>query len=108
MTEDDISRGLSSQNLVTGKAYAPVDSPCYVESTIAALPTGDDGTDELWKLNHYYERLDDWNDAHGIAKSPFAGPAADPFFELHNLTTILKNATTRHVRQGQSLVMQSC
>ncbi len=86
MTEDDISRGLSTQNLITGKAYPPVDTPCYIESTIAALPTGADGTDELWKLNHYYERLDDWNDAHGISKNPFAGPAADPFLELHNLT----------------------
>ncbi len=45
-----------------------------------------DGADELWKLNHYYERLDDWNEAHGIPKNPFAGPAAEPAFELHNLT----------------------
>ncbi len=41
----------------------------------------------MWKLNHYYERLDDWNEAHGIPKYPFAGPAAEPAFELHNLTT---------------------
>ena len=60
--------------------------PCYIESTLATLPTGKDGADELWKLNHYYERLDDWNEAHGIPKNPFAGPAADPVFEMHNLT----------------------
>jgi hypothetical protein len=41
---------------------------------------------ELWKLNHYYERLDDWNADHGIPKNPFAGPAAEPIFELHNLS----------------------
>ena len=41
---------------------------------------------ELWKLNHYYERLDDWNADHGIAANPFAGPAAEPAWELHNLT----------------------
>jgi hypothetical protein len=86
MTEDDISRGLSTQNILTGEPYPPVDAPCYVESTIAVLPTGQNRTEELWKLNHYYERLDDWNDAHGIPKNPFAGPAADPAFELHNLT----------------------
>jgi arylsulfatase A-like enzyme len=86
MTEDDISRGLSTQNILTGKAYPPVDAPCHIESTIAMLPTGQDGADELWKLNHYYERLDDWNEAHGIAKNPFAGPAAEPVVELHNLT----------------------
>jgi arylsulfatase A-like enzyme len=87
MTEDDISRGLSTRNILTGEAYPPVDVPCYIESTIAVLPTGPDSTDELWKLNHYYERLDDWNEAHGIPKNPFAAPAADPAFELHNLTT---------------------
>jgi len=86
MTEDDMSRGISAQNLLTGKAYPPVDRPCFIESAIASLPTGKDRSDELWKLNHYYERLDDWNTDHGIPKNPFAGPAADPFFELHNLT----------------------
>jgi len=86
MTEDDISRGLSSQNLITGQPYDPVALPSRVESVIATLPTGAGGADELWKLNHYYERLDDWNAAHGIPKDPFAGPPADPFFELHNLS----------------------
>ena len=87
MTEDDISRGLSTKNILTGEPYPPVDVPCYIESTIATLPTGPDGADELWKLNHYYERLDDWNETHGIPKNPFAPPAAESFFELHNLTT---------------------
>ena len=82
MTEDDISRGLSTQNILTGEAYPPVDVPCYIESTIAMLPTGADGAEELWKLNHYYERLDDWNEAHGIPKNPFVGPPAEPVFEL--------------------------
>ncbi len=41
---------------------------------------------ELWKLNHYYERLDDWNADHGIQPNPFAPPAAEPVFEMHNLT----------------------
>jgi hypothetical protein len=50
------------------------------------LLTGKDATDELWKLNHYYERLDDWNEAHGIAKNPFLSAPAEPSFELHNLT----------------------
>ena len=86
MTEDDISRGLSTQNMISGKPYKSVDTPVHIESAIATLPTGQDGGDELWKLNHYYERLDDWNEAHGIKKNPFAGPAAEPFYELHNLT----------------------
>ncbi len=51
------------------------------------LPTGTGGAQELWKLNHYYERLDDWYAARGVAPNPFLGPAAEPDWELHNLTS---------------------
>jgi len=37
-------------------------------------------------LSPYYERLDDWHAAHGIAPNPFAAPAAEPMFELYDLT----------------------
>jgi arylsulfatase A-like enzyme len=87
MTEDDISRGLTQTNILTGKAFDAVQFPSHVESLVATLATGPDGTPELWKLNHYYERLDDWNAEHGIPANPFAAPAAEPAFEVHNLTT---------------------
>ena len=87
MTEDAVSRGLTTGNILTGKPFHPVDQPSCIESVIATLPTGDDGTPELWKINHYYERLDEWNTNQGIAPPPFAPPAAEPVFELHNLTT---------------------
>ena len=87
MTEDDVTRGLNQNNVLTGAPFDPVENPCFIESVITTLPTGGDGSAELWKLNHYYERLDEWNAAHGIPASPFAAPAADPVFELHNLTT---------------------
>ena len=38
-------------------------------------------------MNHYYERLDEWNAERGIAPNPFAGPAAESEWELHNLTS---------------------
>ena len=41
----------------------------------------------MWKLNHYYERLDDWYADQGVAPNPFLPPAAEPEWELHNLTT---------------------
>ena len=41
---------------------------------------------ELWKLNHYYERLDDWYSDQGIPASPLAAPPAAEQWELHNLT----------------------
>lgn len=87
MTEDDISRGLNHDNVLSGTPFETVEFPSHIESLIATLPTGDNGTDELWKLNHYYERLDEWHESKGIAKNPFAAPAADPLFEMHNLTT---------------------
>src|SRR6202034_1117749 len=65
MTEDDISRGISGRNVLTGRSYDPVSFPSRLESVITALPTGADGTAELWKLTHYYERLDAWQAAHG-------------------------------------------
>ena len=85
MTEDNISRGLSMGNVLTGEPYDAVDAPARVESVVAPLP-GADGAEHLWKLSHYYERLDDWKDAHGIAPSPFAAPAAEPMYELYDLT----------------------
>ena len=75
MTEDDISRGSRQGNAFTGEEYDPVRRPSKLESVIAALPTASDGTDELWKLNHYYESL------------PDDSPDAPSFYELHNLTT---------------------
>ena len=78
MTEDDVSRGLSELNMFSGKAYEPVPYPSCIESVIATLPTGEGEAGQLWKLNHYYERLDDWNEAHGVPKNPFAGRRPDP------------------------------
>lgn len=87
MTEDDITRGITQTNILTGEPFDAVPPPSNIESVITSLPTGPDGADELWKLNHYYDRLDDWNAEHGVAVDPFAPPAAAPAFELHNLTT---------------------
>jgi arylsulfatase A-like enzyme len=88
MTEDDVSRGLSRLGMVSGLEYEPVPYPSHVESVIAALPTGtaDGAAEELWKLNHYYERLDEFDRAHGLKAHPFAAPPADSVWELHNLT----------------------
>jgi hypothetical protein len=99
MTEDDVTRGLNQTNILTGKAFDAVEQPSNIESVIAALPTGPAGADELWKLNHYYERLDDWNADHGIAANPFTAPAAVSVYELHNLST---DAEERHNLAGES------
>jgi arylsulfatase A-like enzyme len=86
MTEDDVSRGLTQTSIVNGQAYEPVPYPAHVESVITSLPTGAGDAPELWKLNHYYERLDEFDQAHGLPANPFAPPPAEAAWELHNLT----------------------
>jgi len=86
MTEDDVARGLTPQNLFSGTSYEPVPYPSHVESVITTLPTGAGSASEVWKLNHYYERLDAFDQAHGLPTNPFAPPAAEPAWEVHNLT----------------------
>ena len=87
MTEDDVTRGVTQVNILNGTPFEPVSPPVNIESVLAALPTGEGGARELWKLNHYYERLDDWYASQGIPPNPFAAPAAESQWELHNLST---------------------
>jgi arylsulfatase A-like enzyme len=86
MTEDAITSGHSQRNVLTGEPFDALRPPACIESVVAELPTGAEGGRELWKLNHYYERLDEWHEARGIAPPPGSGPAAEPAWELHNLT----------------------
>jgi len=50
MTEDDISRGLSTQNILTGVPYPPVDVPCYIESTVAVYDVDPNCRNQAWVL----------------------------------------------------------
>jgi arylsulfatase A-like enzyme len=86
MTEDDVTRGLTQTNILTGAPFDPVAPPINIESVLSMLPTGDGGVPELWKLNHYYQRLDDWYAAQGVLPNPFLPPAVESDWELHNLT----------------------
>jgi arylsulfatase A-like enzyme len=84
MTDDDMTRGSSQQNPFTGEPFDAVEMPSRIESVIASRSTGADGSPELWKLSHYFERLDDWEAEHGFA--PASTAPTDTFWELHNLT----------------------
>ncbi len=87
LTEDNVTQGLTQQNVLSGETFDDVAPPGKIESVIATMATGEGGAGELWKLNHYYERLDDWYEAKGFTKNPFLAPPAEPVFELHNLST---------------------
>jgi len=104
MTEDNVSRGLSMYNVLTGVPYEPIPEPSKVEAVITHLPTGADGADELWKLNHYYERLDEFDRDHGVPPDPFAGPSAESQWELHNLT---RDPEERRNLEGSSAAVSS-
>ena len=65
-----MTRGISEVNMFTEKPYDPVRYTSKLEAAIATLPTGKNGARELWKLNHSYERLDEWNADHGIPQEP--------------------------------------
>ncbi len=104
MTEDDVTRGSTQVNILTGQPFDSVAMPTNIESVLATLPTGDGGAPELWKLNHYYERLDDWYADRGVAPNPFLGPAAEPAFELHNLTA---DAEERHNLADEAVAVRS-
>ncbi|MGI9579073.1 MAG: sulfatase-like hydrolase/transferase [Microthrixaceae bacterium] len=89
MTEDQMTEGLNQQNPMTGEAYESVRMPACVESLVAT-PAADGG---LWKINQYYERLADWEEAsdkpwptgplEGIRKP--SGEPAPPEWELYDL-----------------------
>lgn len=79
MTEDDVSRGSHQINLFTGRPYEAVQQPSTIESIVATLPTGPDGAQEIWKLNHDDQQRD--------AGSDRLVPVIASRVELHNLTT---------------------
>ena len=86
MTEDNVTSGADQVNILDGRPFDAITGATCIESVVTSLPTGDGGVDELWKVNHYYERIDDWYAAHGVAPNPFLAPAAEPLYELHNLS----------------------
>ncbi len=73
MTEDQVTMGLRQKNLFTGEQFEAVGEPGKVESVITRLPTGGAGAAELWKCNHYYDRLDGTSEV-------------ESQWEVHNLT----------------------
>jgi arylsulfatase A-like enzyme len=86
MTEDEVTRGASQRNVLTGEPFDALTAPARIESVVTTLPTGDDGAPELWKLNHYHDGLGAWDTEHGVAARDDLGPDEDAW-ELHNLTT---------------------
>jgi arylsulfatase A-like enzyme len=85
MTDDEVTRGATQQNVLTGERFEALDVPARIESVLATLPSGESGAPELWKLNHYHDGLADWHESRGVgADRP--GPPAASEWELHRLS----------------------
>ncbi len=95
MTEDMISQGLHQFGLTSGKPFDAVEQPARVESVIAEVETGSGGRTELWKLNHYYDRLRDWEQSHGIRRRDDDRELAREDWELYNLSADPQERTNR-------------
>jgi arylsulfatase A-like enzyme len=87
MTEDDVTSGQTQRNVLTGEPFDAIDAPAYIESVVAILPTGEGGTDELWKLNHYHQGLTAWHADRGRTPPTTRGTGEGVDWELHDLTT---------------------
>lgn len=99
MTEDQISRGSRMRNLFTRAPYEAVEQPANVESVVVPLP-GPDGTEGLWKLVHYYERLGDWEASVGIAPRADDADATAEDWELHDLVADPEERTNLASQDG--------
>jgi len=60
MTDDEPTRG-SDQVAFNDEMFAAVIQPNHVETVIAKLPTGADGTLEQWKLSRYFDNPNFWS-----------------------------------------------
>ncbi|MEZ5348834.1 MAG: sulfatase-like hydrolase/transferase [Microthrixaceae bacterium] len=84
MTEDHMTRGLRQRGILTGEEYEAVQTPCAVESVIAAI----DGA--VWKLNHYYD--------------PDSGPTDDTTEHAWELYDLVSDPEERTDRGGDPTV----
>ena len=86
-TEDQISVGLRNRNRFTGEPFVPVAPPANIESVIVPMPAVDGGTNRLWKLSQYYDRLEEWETSHHVRSPGATGSEPVPSqWELYDLT----------------------
>ncbi|MDN4608342.1 sulfatase-like hydrolase/transferase [Sporosarcina highlanderae] len=61
MTDDEFSKGLNQVTL-TGKPYESVTQPNHLETVITTMKTGNNQSEEKWKLSRYYDNPQFWSD----------------------------------------------
>ena len=96
MTDDNITKGLN-QVSVTGIPYHAVIQPNSIETVIAALPTGENGKNQIWKYSRYFDNPQFWSIPGRMEQYAYKGPCyycdtltkAKPVpdqYEMYNIT----------------------
>lgn len=78
MTDDNISQGLN-QVSVMGIPYHAVIQPNSIETVIAALPTGQAGTYQIWKYSRYFDNPQFWSIPGRTELFAYRGPVTRTF-----------------------------
>lgn len=78
MTDDNVTKGLN-QVSAFGIPYHAVVQPNSVETVIAALPTGQGGTNEIWKYSRYFANPQFQTVSGRSEQFPYRGPVAETF-----------------------------
>jgi choline-sulfatase len=97
MTEDEVSRGFYQTSAV-GFEYRPVTQPNTIETVVAYLATGQNGSREKWKYSRYSDNPQFWS-----APNPPAGPQQDVMTQVYGNMNLPGNkhaATTVKTNQA--------
>lgn len=78
MTDDNVTKGLN-QVSAFGVPYHAVVQPNSVETVIAALPTGQGGTKEIWKYSRYFANPQFQTVPGRPEQFPYRGPVVETF-----------------------------
>ena len=95
MTEDDVTRGVTQVNILNGTPFEPVSPPINIESVIATLPTGEGGCQRAVEVEPLLRATRRLVPSAGRCAQSILPAAAEPQWELHNLTGTPRSDITR-------------
>jgi arylsulfatase A-like enzyme len=79
MTDDEVSSG-ADQTTAAGFMYESIIQPNHVETVVASLPTGRNGTLEKWKYSRYSDNPQFWSDPESQSLTDSHLPPTSPDF----------------------------
>ena len=95
MTDDEFSKGLHQETLL-GKPYESVVQPNHLETVIVTLKTGENHSEEKWKLTRYYDNPKFWSNP-GVEDQVTTTKGVIPLTENSEATINVTTAKTTPV-----------